>query len=302
MSHLAIAGLQLELSSEDNLSTIEQEIDQVKKRFPFIQMVVLPELCTFGASTELAVEVPGEVENCFREAARRNDIWLIPGSIFERRNGKVFNTAPVINPAGKVVARYSKRYPFLPYEKGVTRGEDFVVFEVPGVGKLGLMICYDMWHPEMVRQLAWMGAEAIIVPTLTNTIDRHVELAIAKANAACNQVYFVNINNAGRLGNGQSIVVGPDGNIIHQAPSTREIITVELDFDYVRRTRERGMHGLIQTLKSFRDADVSYPVYQAGAGPGAFKKLGALKLPACGQEQAKSKPVRKPASKPTNKK
>jgi predicted amidohydrolase len=290
MSHLAIAGLQLELCAEDNLSTIEQEIDAVKKRFPWIQMVVLPELCTYGASTELAVELPGEVENCFRDAARRNDVWLVPGSIFERRKGKVYNTAPVINPAGKVVARYSKRYPFFPYEKGVSRGDDFVVFDVPGVGRLGLMICFDMWYPEMARQLAWMGAEAIIVPTLTNTIDRHVELALAKANAACNQLYFVNINNAGRLGNGQSIVVGPDGNVIHQAPSTREIITVELDFSHVRRTRERGMHGLIQTLKGFRDANVTYPVYQAGAGPGAFKKLGALKLP---EKPAGKRPAKK---------
>jgi predicted amidohydrolase len=279
MSHLSIAGLQLELCAEDNLSTIEQEIDSVKKRFPWIEMIVLPELCTYGANTELAVEVPGEVENCFREAARRNEVWLIPGSIFEKRKGRIYNTAPVINPAGKIVARYSKRYPFIPYEKGVERGDDFVVFEVPGIGRIGLMICFDMWYPEMARQLAWMGAEAIIVPTLTNTIDRHVELAIAKATAACNQLYFININNAGRLGNGQSVVVGPDGNVIHQAPSTREIITVELDFEQVRRTRERGMHGLIQTLKNFRDANVTYPVYQADAGPGAFRKLGALKLP-----------------------
>jgi predicted amidohydrolase len=289
MSYLAIAGLQLELGAEDNLSTVEQEIDLVKKRFPWIQMIVLPELCTYGANTELAVELPGEVENCFREAAKRNDVWLIPGSIFERRGGKIFNTAPVINPAGKVVARYSKQYPFLPYEKGVARGDNFVVFDVPGVGKVGLMICFDIWHPEMARQLAWMGAEAIIVPTLTNTIDRHVELSIAKATAAINQSYIVNINNAGRLGNGQSIVVGPDGNVVHQAHSAREIITVELDFNQVRRVRERGAHGLIQTLKSFRDADVTYPVYQENAGPGAFKKLGALKLPDCATTKPRKK-------------
>lgn len=296
MSYLAVAGLQLELAAEDNLSTLEQEIDLVKKRFPWIQMVVLAELSTFGANPELAVQLPGEVEKCFRECARRNDIWLIPGSIFERRDGKIYNTTPVINPEGKVVARYSKNYPFYPYEKGVARGENFVVFEVPGVGKIGLMICFDLWHPEMARQLAWMGAEAIIVPTLTNTIDRHVELAIAKSTAAINQAYLININNGGRLGNGQSIVVGPDGGVIHQAPTTREIITVELDFNHVRRTRERGMHGLIQTLKSFRDANITYPVYQENAGPGAFAKLGALQLPPC---ETVAAPAGKPGKKST---
>ena len=279
MSHLAIAGLQLELCAEDNLSVIEQEIELVTSRFPWLQMVVLPELSTFGPSTEMAVQLPGEVENRFCEVARKHDIWLIPGSIFESRDGQVFNTAPVINPDGEVIARYNKHFPFYPYEQGVSRGDQFVVFEVPGVGKIGLIICFDIWFPEIVRQLVWMGAEAIIAPTLTNTIDRNVELSIARANAATNQVYFVNINNAGRLGYGQSIIVGPDGNVIHQALSSREIITVELDFDHVRRVRERGMHGLVQTLKSFRDSEMSYPVYQKGAGPGALSELGPLKQP-----------------------
>ena len=161
MSHLAVAGLQLELAAEDNLTAVEQEIDLVKKRFPWIQMVVLPELCTYGPGTSMAVSLPGEVENCFCEAARKNGIWLIPGSLFERRKGKVFNTAPVINPNGEVVARYRKCYPFLPYEKGVECGDEFVVFDVPGVGRLGLMICYDMWYPEMSRQLARDLAAAI---------------------------------------------------------------------------------------------------------------------------------------------
>lgn len=279
MSYLSIAGLQLELGAEDNLSTIEREIDLVKKRFPWIQMVVLPELCTYGANKGMAVQLPGEVENCFREAAKRNGFWLIPGSIYERRDGNVFNTSPVINPDGDVIARYRKQYPFYPYEKNVKGSDNFVVFEVPGVGKIGLVICYDIWFPEIIRQLAWMGAEAIIAPTLTNTIDRDAELALSRANAITNQLYFFGLNSAGRLGYGKSIVVGPDGTIIHQASSGRDIITVEMDFKHVRRVRERGLHGLGQPLKSFRDANITYPVYQPGAGPGAFAELGTLEVP-----------------------
>mgnify|MGYP001828741059 FL=1 len=134
MSYLSIAGLQLELGVDDNLSTIEKEIDQVKKRFPWVQMVILPELCTYGAGSGMAVQLPGEVENCFREAAKRNGVWLLPGSLYERREEGVFNTAPVIDPEGQVVARYRKQYPFYPYEKNVAGSDNFVVFEVPGVG------------------------------------------------------------------------------------------------------------------------------------------------------------------------
>ena len=280
MAYLSMAALQLELCVEDNLSLIEKEIDLVKKRFPWVQMVVLPELCTFGPNPNLAVGMPGEIENCFREAALKNDLWLIPGSIFERRGQDVYNTAPVINPQGEVVARYRKQYPFLPYEKGVSAGDEFVVFDIPGAGRIGLIICYDMWFPETVRTLAWMGAEAIICPSLTNTIDREVELAIARSNAATNQLYFLNLNSAGRLAVGQTIFVGPDGQIIHQAGVGREIITVEMDFTHVRRVRERGLHGLCQTLKSFRDHEVEFPPYRnAQADPGAFGKLGPLEVP-----------------------
>lgn len=280
MAYLSLAALQLELCVEDNLSLLEQEIDLVCKRFPWVQMVVLPELCVFGPGTDLAVGLPGEVENCFREAARKNGIWLIPGSLFERDGQEVFNTAPVIGPDGDVVARYRKHYPFQPYEKGVSAGDDFVVFDVPGAGRIGLIICYDMWFPETVRTLAWMGAEAVICPSLTNTIDRGVELAIARSNAATNQVYFLNLNSAGRLAMGQSIFAGPDGLVIHQAGAGREIMTLEMDFGHVRRVRERGMLGLCQTLKSFRDHKYRFPPYSNGmADPGAFAALGPLTVP-----------------------
>lgn len=280
MSYLSIAGLQLELEIEDNLSLLEREIDAVIKRFPWVQMVVLPELCAFGPGTERAVRMPGEVENCFREAAAKNGVWLIPGSIYEREGDAVYNTAPVIDPKGEVVVRCRKQYPFLPFEQGVAEGDDFAVFDIPGVGRVGVLICYDMWIPEMVRTLAWMGAEVVLCPSLTNTIDRKVELAISQSHAALNQVYFLNLNAAGRMAVGQSIFVGPDGQVIHQAGSGREIMTLEADFNHLRRVRERGMFGLCQTLKSFRDHPVDFPPYrEGGSNPGAFANLGPLIVP-----------------------
>ncbi len=279
MGHLAVGALQMELSAGDNLEAIGQEIDLALLRFPWLQMIVLPELCSFGPSTDRAVDDPAAVESFYADLARRHGVWLIPGSLFYRRDGAVFNTAPVFGPDGAVVARYRKRYPFTPYERGVERGDDFVVFDVPGAGRVGLMICYDMWFPEMARQLAWMGAEALIVPTLTNTIDRELELAIARTNAAVSQAWVVNVNCAGRLGYGRSIVVNPDGTVIHEAGVAREVITVDLDFGHARRARERGMQGISQTLKTFRDAAVTFPVYQEGAGPGALAELGPLALP-----------------------
>ena len=278
MSHFSIAGLQLELSNQDNFYTIQKEIERVKKTFPWVDMIVLSELSTFGTSTSNAQAMPGEAEQHYCDLAEKNNIWLIPGSLFERSEGNVYNTLPIINPKGEVIERYRKMFPFYPYEKGVTAGDRFVVFDIPEVGRFGVSICYDQWFPEISRTLAWMGAEVIICPTLTGTIDRELELSIARTNAVVSQTYFFNINVAGRLGNGRSIVVGPDGNVIYQAGDKTEIMPIEIDLNHVRRVRERGVLGLGQTLKSFRDSKVSFPPYQENAkNSAALDSLGELK-------------------------
>lgn len=280
MSHFAVAGLQLVLSAQDNLHLVRSELERLKQRFPWVDMAVLAELSLFGPNLANAQPMPGRVEESLCQIARELRIWLVPGSIYESDGDRVYNTAPVIDPHGEVVARYRKMFPFLPYEKGITPGSEFVVFDVPAVGRFGLSICYDMWFPETTRTLAWMGAEVIVHPTMTNTIDRDIELAIARSNAATNQCYFVDINSAGRLGNGRSIVVGPDGGVIHQAGIGHEIIPVELDLDLVRRGRRRGLLGLGQPLKSFRDSKVQFPPYRAGhAGSDALRALGPLVVP-----------------------
>jgi len=279
MSKFSIAGLQLPLNNQNNLDILSNEISATMKRFPWIDMVVLGELNGYGVDIQRAQTQGGEFETHFKTLAKELGIWLQPGSYYENSTGVVYNTAPVINPDGEVVSRYRKMYPFFPYEKNVCNGEDFVVFEVPSMGKIGLMICYDQWFPEVCRTLAWMGAEAIICPTLTNTIDRPAELVLAKSNAIVNQCYFININGVGTLGYGQSIIIGPQGETIYQASVGREIIPVEIDFQRVREVRERGLHGLGQTLKSFRDHPINFPVYNDRSDEGALSQLGELKLP-----------------------
>lgn len=280
MSHFNIAALQLDLSNQDNLYLIQNEIESTAARFPWLDMIVVGELATFGTALSRAQQPGGEAEQAYCELAEKLGIWLIPGTLFEQQGQETYNTALVINPAGEVVVRYHKMFPFLPYEKGVTPGTEFPVFDVPGVGRFGLCICYDQWFPEFIRSLACQGAEVILCPTLTNTIDRDVELSIARANAAINQCYFFSVNVAGKLGLGKSVVVGPEGNIIHQASNGHEVITVAVDLDHVRRTRERGLQGLCQTLKSFRDAPVAFPAYaDSGEGASALQDLGELKVP-----------------------
>ena len=280
MTYFTVAGLQLVLSGEDNLEVIRREVNGLKRRMPAVQMVMLGELSLFGPSPEHAVTLDGEVEQALCDIARENEIWFIPGSLFEQAGDRIYNMAPVINPAGEIVQRYRKIFPFRPYEAGITPGKEFVTFEVPDVGRFGLLICYDMWFPETTRSLVSEGAEFILHPTMTNSIDRDAELAIARANAAMNQCYLMDINVAGDYGVGRSIVCGPGGEVIHEAGCGREVILIDVDLNHVRQVRERGWHGTGQTLKSFRDSNMHYPVYQDGGNKTDYlKSLGPLKKP-----------------------
>ena len=280
MTPFSIAILQLTLPNADNRDTIEQEVGTVLARFPWVQMVLLPELASFGPSLAHAEAMPGVTEQRYQNLARKLGIWLIPGSLYERHEGRVYNTAPVIDPQGLVVARYRKIFPFLPYEAGVSHGTELCVFDVPEVGRFGLSICYDQWFPEVSRGLAWRGAEVILHPTMTTTTDRAQELVLAQANAITNQCFFVDVNNAGALGNGRSIIVGPDGDVLHQAAEQTEFIPITIDLDRVRHSRNHGSKGLGQMLKSFRDTEVDFPWYDpALRASGSLRDLGSLQLP-----------------------
>lgn len=279
MRRFGLAALQLELGAGNNLELIEAEIAAVRRRFPWLDMVMLAELATHGAALDRAETLPGPTERRYQELAREHGLWLQPGSLYERDGERVYNTAPVIDPAGRVVARHRKIYPFRPYEQ-VAGGDSCTVFDVPGVGRFGLSICYDMWFPETTRALAWQGAEVVLHPSLTNTIDRDVEIAIARASAATNQCYFVDLNCAGALGFGRSAVFGPGGEPVHVAGAGREVIALELDLDAVANVRERGWQGLTQPLKSFRDTPVEFPPYAPGnRSRGALAELGPLERP-----------------------
>jgi len=279
MSHFSIAGMQISLPCGDNLATIGQEITKTKKRFPWLNMIVLSELCTYGPEKKYAEPLPSKAEKFYCALAKKLDIWLIPGSDYEQLNDEIFNTTSVINNQGVVIERYRKIYPFYPYEAGISSGSDFVVFDVPQ-GRIGVAICYDLWFPEIARTLTCMGAEVLIYPTLTGTIDRKIELIMAQSTAAMNQCYVLAVNGLGAYGNGQSIMVGPDGSVIHQAGINNEIFPIEIDFNLVRRNRERGLHSLGQPLKSFRDNKISFDYGQQSARTQSeLSRLGPLVIP-----------------------
>lgn len=282
MTPFAIAGVQMYVNAlQPNTDGMIHRIDILMARFPWTQMVLFSELAPFGPLPKFALPFRNDSLSRFQDAARKHNIWLIPGSMFEKaEDGHIYNTSVVINPAGEIVSSYRKMFPFRPYEAEVAAGTGFCIFDVPEVGRFGLSICYDIWFPETTRHLTAQGVEVLLHPVLTGTTDRDAELAIARATAAQFQCYVIDVNGLGAGGNGRSCVVDPSATVLHQSAGQEDMFPIEVDLDLVRRTRETGMKGLGQVLKSFRDRSVDFPVYDRASGADAYlHSLGALEMP-----------------------
>ncbi len=271
---LGVAGVQMGVrDGEDHQKKMAHMVKRASASFPWVELILFSELCVSGSDPSSAEAIPGPVTDNFCNQAAKYGKWLIPGSMYEKEGEQVYNTAVVISSTGEIKAKYRKLFPWRPVETN-SRGKEFCVFDIPELGRFGLAICYDQWFPEVVRTLAWMGAEVILHPTMTTTSDRVLELVISQANAIFNQLYFLSVNGVGDGGRGQSIFIGPDGRVLQTAGEGETILTEILDLDQVTRAREYGTIGLCQTLKELRDFPYEFPIYKEGIARGAvFRNL-----------------------------
>ena len=245
------------------LQKFEDEVHMLRGGFPDADLYIFPELYLTGEHPfvrapagfdENAQPIPGPLTRAIGRIAKRAGRWIVAGSIVEQVGDSRYNTAVVFGPSGRLVARYRKIFTWRPFEPYAVGTEAPPVFSIPNVGKVGLMICYDGWFPEMARGLALRGAEVIAHPTLTSTPDREEELVMARANAIANQCYVINPNAVVTVGGGRSIGVDPEGRVLFEAGSGEEFIPEVLDLERVQTVRERGTRGLNKLLHHVRDA------------------------------------------------
>ena len=275
MRILNIAAIQTSPVPGDLEATFERfetQVRAVTSMRPHLDLVVVPELLLAAPKAMLepdpdfderaATTVPGPLTDRLSGLARELKIWLVPGSLVERSGDHLYNTAIAINPDGEIVARYRKIFPWRPYE-ALEPGSEFTTFDIPGVGRIGLAICYDGSFPEVARQLAWLGADVIIQPTLTTTRDREMELVMARANAFTNQVFVVNLNASDPAGVGDSVLVDPEGTIMQQAGTGEETLFGVLDLDRVAVVRKYGTHGINRPWDELESKcnSLAFPMY-----------------------------------------
>ncbi|MGW5925844.1 carbon-nitrogen family hydrolase [Streptomyces anulatus] len=214
-------------------------------------LVVLPELWPVGAFAYTAFEaeaepLEGPTHEVMAKAAAEAGTWLHAGSFVERAaDGTLYNTSLVFSPQGERAAVYRKIHRF-GFDKGeavmMGAGEKLVTVALPDT-TLGLATCYDLRFPEQFRGLVDAGAEALVVVAGWPERRRAHWTLLAQARAVENQAYVLAVGTAGTHGDiqqaGHSIVVDPWGEVLAQAGADEEVLTVELDADKVRATREQ---------------------------------------------------------------
>lgn len=151
-------------------------------------LVVLGETLTlYGTGktyADVAEPIPGRSTAYFGELAQRHNLYIVAGLV-EREGRLIYNTAVLISPEGEVAGKYRKVcLPRTEIQGGVAPGSDYPVFDTR-FGKLGMMICYDGFFPEVALELTRRGAEVIAWPVWgCNPL-------LASARACENHVYVV---------------------------------------------------------------------------------------------------------------
>ena len=101
MKPFSIAGIQMRTSAANsNVDAMKLKLDLLMNIYPWVDMVMFSELCAYGPLTANAQVVPGEFEQEMCAMAAKHGIWLLPGSIFEKKGDLIYNTATVIDPEG----------------------------------------------------------------------------------------------------------------------------------------------------------------------------------------------------------
>jgi N-carbamoylputrescine amidase len=204
---------------------------------------------------DLAEPIPGPSTATFGALARELGVVLVL-SLFERRMAGLYhNTAVVLERDGSMAGKYRKMHiPDDPayYEKFYFAPGDLSFTPIDtSVGRLGVLVCWDQWYPEAARLMALAGAELLIYPTAIGweSSDRAPEKArqrdawitVQRAHAIANGLPVVSVNRtgfepdpSGATGGiqfwGSSFVAGPQGEMLLEAPTDKEVaLVVEID-------------------------------------------------------------------------
>ncbi len=198
-------------------------------------LVVLPEMWSSGFAyrnlNQLALRTERILAELLELSARHK--LVIVGSMPEPNGDKVFNTVYVVD-NGKLSGIYRKIHLFslLGEDNAFSGGDSWLLAET-SIGRVGVIICYDLRFPELSRRLALEGAEVICVPAQWPKPRQDHWRTLLRARAMENQLFVVACNACGPIGKldffGMSMIIDPKGDVLAEAGDSEGEIYAPLD-------------------------------------------------------------------------
>ena len=251
VSKVAIVQFKASTHKNQNLKKILNYIDKASMRdaelcaFPEFMMFYTPSSQTPSKLASLAESINGNFVSTIAKSAKQNSIQII-GTFYEKskKKNRVYDTSFLINKFGKVVSTYRKihLYDALGFResKKMVPGSKIVKPSKTSVGKIGMLICYDLRFPEMSRILASSGSEILVAPSAWVKGKNKEEhwITINKTRAIENGCYVIAPDQVGNIYCGRSLVVDPQGKILLDMKKRQGISFVNIFVDKVKKTRK----------------------------------------------------------------
>lgn len=232
---------------EQNLEKMEHLTESCVRKFPNIPIILFPELSTTGyfltpSLRKVAQKKDGFSFQKLSALAEKHKIYLVYGYVEQGESGNIYNSVQLIDPNGKSLANYRKIH-LTPLERDYFQAGDKAVVVDTSLGRVGLMICWDLAFPELARLLAVEGADLLLAPTAWEDPFNKPFLNFGMARAIDNTVFLASSNHIGSSGSleffGQSSIYGPDGEVLARAEAYKdEIITADILIDNRQKLKD----------------------------------------------------------------
>ncbi|MBA4447845.1 MAG: carbon-nitrogen hydrolase family protein [Nitrosopumilaceae archaeon] len=265
----AVVQFKASTNKETNLKKIVSYIEKAAAKnatlcaFPEFMMFYTNSSQTPKQLATLAETITGNFVTTIAKTAKENRIQVV-GSFYEksRKKDRVYDTSFVIDKTGKVISTYRKihLYDALGFRESdkMASGSKIAKPVKTTIGKVGMMICYDLRFPEMSRSLAAAGSEILVAPSawVKGNMKEEHWITINKTRAIENGCYVIAPDQVGNIYCGRSLVVDPYGKILLDMKKKQGIGYANIDLKKVKQTRK-----VLPLLKN-RRTDV-YPTLKA---------------------------------------
>lgn len=259
MSSIRIAVVQTRADTDDPQKNVQQAVSYVQQAAALgARIVCLPE--TYPGPWTTPMDYDGLP--ALRDAARDLDVFLIAGTIepVPGEDDRFYNVLVLVGPAGEEVGRYRRTTPEGPWiyaggsfwDFGYTAATDLPVFDIGGC-TIGMLVCSEVYVPELSRQLALRGAEIIFMPAgLWKMAQWDTWRVLTRARAIENLAYTATCQNI--LGHessnaGLAMICSPEG--VLAEGSVEGVLVADCDLDRIRYLREQeDRRGLDKACKA----------------------------------------------------